>query len=177
MTKNILWRYTIVLCFFVFMAGLATSKASADEKPFYAKRICLMGECWKQIDVNKLRDVGCPTPMLIVNNVLREMNGYLAYRKQLNLSETQIKNLRLIRYRCHNTLIKERSKLNLLSIDLLDNMSADKYDLKKVEDLAAKLKATCHAMLSGIIEKVIEARQVLTPEQRKKAQKMTFRSP
>ncbi len=174
MMKNILLRSISVLCFVALTAGFLGSESLAAKKQIYAKRTCLMGECWKRIDVNKLGEVGCPAPMLIVNNVLREMNGYLAYREQLNLSENQVKQLRLIKYKCHNTLIKKRAELNLLSIDLLDNMSTDVYDLATVQNLTGKLKSTCRAMLSGVIKKVIEARNVLTTEQRKKATEIAF---
>ncbi len=174
MTKNILWRYAIALCFLVLLAGFSTPVVNAAQNQVRVIRSCLMGACWTRIDVNKFGDVGCPMPVLIVNNVLREMNGYLANRERLNLSKAQVKRLRFIRYKCHNMLIKKRAELNLLSIDLLDNMSTDKYDLKTVEDLIGKLKVTCHAMLSGVIEKAIKARQVLTPEQRKKAKKIAF---
>ncbi len=174
MTKNIFFRSILVFCVSIIVSAFLVPGTFAAKKHIRAKKTCLMGECWKRIDVNKLGEVGCPAPMLIVNNVLREMNGYLSHRQQLNLSESQIKQLRLIKYKCHNTLIKKRAELNLLSIDLLDNMSSDGYDLAKVEDLTGKLKTTCHAMLSGVIGKVIEARQVLTPEQRKKAREIAF---
>ncbi len=174
MTRNIISKSMFVFCVFSLAAAFMATGTFAVQKQVRAKKTCLMGECWKRINVNKLGEVGCPAPMLIVNNVLREMNGYLARRDELNLSESQVKELRLIKYRCHNTLIKKRAELNLLSIDLLDNMSSNEYDLAKVDDLTGKLKNTCHSMLSEIISKVIEARRVLTPEQRKKAKEIAL---
>ncbi len=172
MIKKTLQFFLYVLCFSCFSSGLFAPQISVAANPARGKTACLMGQCWKQINVNKLGEVGCPAPMVIVNNVLREMNGYLASKDSLNLSESQYKQLRLIRYRCHNTLIKKRAELNLFSIDLLDNMSSNQYEITKVVELTGKLKSTCHGMLTGVINKIIEARKVLTAEQRQKAKEL-----
>jgi len=174
MSKKTVQFFLYVFCFCCFSAGLLTPQISSAAHPARGKTACLMGQCWKQINVNKLGEIGCPAPMLIVNNVLRELNGYLASRDSLNLSESQYKQLRLIRYRCHNTLIKKRAELNLFSIELLDNMSSDQYEIPRVMELTGKLKSTCHGMLTGVINKIIEARKVLTAEQRQKAKELSY---
>ncbi len=166
--KSILYA----VCIMTVTLGLLAS--TALESQAAPKKVCLMGQCWRQIDVNKLGDIGCPAPMLIINNVLRELNGYLAYRDKLRLSDDQLKKLRLIKYRCHNTLIKKRAELNLFSIDLLDNMSSNQFEIEKVLELTGKLKATCHSLLCGVIKEAIAARNVLTPEQRQKAKELSF---
>ncbi len=174
MTKKTVKVFLYCFCFIILSVGLLVPETFAAPGQAIVKRTCLMGHCWKRIDVNKLGEIGCPAPMLIINNVLRELNGYLAARQRLKLSESQVKQLRIIKYRCHNTLMKKRAELNLLSIDLLDNMSSNQFELAQVVDLTEKLKSTCHGLLSGVIKEVIAARKVLTPEQRKIAKELAY---
>ncbi len=149
---------------------LATYSTSTYASRVPQKRLkCLVGQCWKKIDMKKLEKSGCPTPILIVNNVLREMNGYLAAADLLKLSDKQIKELTALRYRTHRRIMKGKALMNLLSISLLDNMATDDFDLQDVKDQVSQLKQSCSGLLYGIILDTIEARKVLTPEQRKKA--------
>ncbi len=131
---------------------------------------CLVGRCWGNVNVEKLgEEKGCPTPMLVINNVLREMNGYLAASKFLNLTDDQIKKLRIARYRTRTNIVQGKSRLNLLSIDLLDNMAKDEFDLNEVEKIISDLKDSCSNLLYGVVVESVEARKILTPQQRKKA--------
>ena len=149
---------------------IVISGAFVNASPVPQKKVkCLAGMCWRNLDMKKIEEQGCPAPMIIINNILREMNGYLAADKFLNLTPEQKKELRMLRHRCHRKIIKGKSLLNLLSINLLDNMATDKFELSEVEDLISQLRKACSQLVFGVIQDAIDARMILTPEQRKKA--------
>jgi len=168
-------RFLPILTLVTLVTVLAIYSNSAQASRGSEKNLkCLMGQCWKKIEMKKFEKSGCPIPILIVNNVLREMNGYLAAADRLKLSDKQIKKLTALRYKIHRSITKGKALLNLLSIDLLDYMATDDFDLQKVKGQIAKLKQNCSGLLNGIILDIIEARKVLTPEQRKKAREIAI---
>ncbi|NPA94776.1 MAG: hypothetical protein GXO58_05045 [Thermodesulfobacteria bacterium] len=145
------------------------SQVVASPVPYQVAK-CLVGRCWSKVNVDKIsEEKGCPTPMLVINNVLREMNGYLAASKFLGLSDEQVKKLRVARYRTRKSIVEGKSRLNLLSIDLLDNMAKDDFQLQEVEKIISDLKSSCSNLIYGVVIEAVEARKVLTPEQRQKA--------
>ncbi len=149
----------------VIMSGIFVNASPVSKK----KVKCLAGMCWRDLDMKKIEEQGCPAPMIIINNILREMNGYLAADKFLDLKPDQKKELRMLRHRCHRKIIKGKSLLNLLSINLLDDMATNEFSVSEVDDLISQLRKACSQLVFGVIQDAIDARMILTPEQRKKA--------
>lgn len=84
----------------------------------------------------------------------------------IKLSETQKQKLRMIRERQRREAIRARADLQIATLDLRDLVRSDRPDRSAIDaqvDRIAKQRAELH---KGEIAAMLEAREVLTPEQR-----------
>ncbi|WP_456432560.1 hypothetical protein [Thermosulfuriphilus sp.] len=159
------------LCLFLIIGSLKEVEA----KKRHPEKLCLVGKCWQNIDVEALGETGCPAPGLILYNVIKELNSYLAAKDFLKLSKKQYNTLKDIRFQFQTLLMERRAKLQLLSLSLIESMAIPNGSSKKINDTIEELQNTCRDLLTKSLEYVCKAREVLTAEQLSKARRLTPR--
>ena len=163
----------IVLALALVVAGSHFAPATAAKK--HPQKLCLVGKCWENIDVEALGETGCPAPGLILYNVIKELNSYLAAKDFLKLTKKQYEAFKNIRFEFQTLLMEKRARLQLLSLDLISSMSQPDVTPDKINKTVNELQDTCRGLLIRSLEYVRQAREVLTEEQLSKARRLTPR--
>lgn len=168
-------RLTIVIAVIItlFVTGFGYPAKASAEKKIKLKKQCIMGSCWRDIDVMEMGEIGCPAPGLIFSNVYKELNGYHSMATYLGLSKKQLDKLDKIRKDFRKLLYRKRAQMRLFSLDLIGIMSEPDVDTGRSRDTVTGLRSTCQEVITGAIDAVIEARGLLTQEQKLKAKGYT----
>ncbi len=112
---------------------------------------------------------GCPQPGMIARQAVREVRSYISNAEKIGLNEEQIKRLKAISEQLETDLIKKKANMKVAVIRLKNLM---KSYTPKPADAKARVKEVSKALedlLDTTTQAVIEARGILTPEERKKA--------
>lgn len=104
---------------------------------------------------------------------MRHMKGkhhfYLKYAEKLGLSDDQTEELRKIKSSFKKGYILDRAKLKVARIELEELLDSDRVDMKMVEKKVKEITALKGKLMLNWIKARVEAREVLTEEQREKA--------
>jgi hypothetical protein len=105
------------------------------------------------------------------NLAFKEIKSYLFHTDMLGLTEEQVTKLEDIKYELATDLIKKHSDLKLAFLDHKRLMSQEIPNIKEVLEQINKITKLRKEIHIKVIEAIIEARNVLTKEQRQKAKK------
>lgn len=155
----------LLVVFFLFsVPAFGQEEGPKKEGP---KETCFMEQCWQELDVRKIGERGCPTPTLFIRNTLKELDSYFLLAEELQLTDEQLNALEDIRHKCQAKIIETRAKLQVATLKLIQQMTQDVPNRKKLEVLIAEIESLCWDTLNENAEMLARARKLITPEQRK----------
>ncbi len=97
---------------------------------------------------------------------------FLGMAKELGLSDEQTAKLKDMRMKREKQAIEDRAKAEVMELELRGLMSEEEIDLKAVDDKIDKISALKAKMRKDGIHGMVDAKKVLTAEQRKKMREM-----
>jgi Spy/CpxP family protein refolding chaperone len=100
---------------------------------------------------------------------------FLGMEKELGLSDEQVSKLKDMRMKREKQAIQDRAELDIMELELRDLMSEDEIDLKAVDGKIDKISALKGKIRKDGIHAMVDAKKVLTAEQRKKLREMKGR--
>lgn len=89
-------------------------------------------------------------------------------KEELGLSDDQVNKLKAMKLAQEKQAIKDRAEVQLMGIDLRELLCADNVDVKAVDAQLDKMGAMKVKMQKAKIHGMIDAKNVLTPEQKEK---------
>lgn len=141
---------------------------------------CMMGSCWQAggrgFGMGHMGTMRRSGPQWIVRNAFCELTGYQMNAASLGLNANQRERIETIEEDLSTAAIKARADLQIAAIDLRRAMAKETPDLTKAGAVIDRTGKMWTGLQKTAIKAVAEARKVLTPEQRQKAQEMTLRA-
>lgn len=144
------------------------------------RRSCMMGGCWRRGmgagwgSMGSMRS--CPGPRRALRAAYHEIKGYQMEAAALGLSEDQLGRLDSIDEHLTTTAIKSRANLEINAIDLRRVMAGKTSDITKADAIIDRQGKIWTGLQKTAIKAVVDARNVLTAQQRQKAREMMMQA-
>ena len=87
---------------------------------------------------------------------------------EIGLSDAQVEQLRNIHSQSMKDAIKMKADVDILQIDLMDELAADKPNMSKVDSIIDQIGAKQTQMQKGMIHCAMDSKNVLTEDQQEK---------
>ncbi|KPJ48422.1 hypothetical protein AMJ40_07515 [candidate division TA06 bacterium DG_26] len=94
--------------------------------------------------------------------------GLIGMREELGLTDAQVKKLKSMKMNQKKKAIDDRAEIQKMELELHEVMSEDEIDIKAVNSIIDKIAAKKAKMQKNCIRGMVDARKVLTSEQKKK---------
>jgi Spy/CpxP family protein refolding chaperone len=134
------------------------------------QQACLMQSCWHD-------GMAGVIPQMTVQNVFREISGYQVNAAALGLSEEQLQRLNDLKENLTALMIRTHADLQISGIDFRRAMSRENPDVAAAEKIIDRNGETLNKLQKTTIKAVVEARNVLTAQQRQQARQMATAGP
>ncbi len=112
---------------------------------------------------------GCPKPGMIARQAVLEIRKYLSNAEKIGLNEEQIKQLKAINERLETNIIKKKADMKIAVIRLKNLINSDMPEAASVKARVKEVSKAMEDLLDTATQAVVDARRILTPEERKRA--------
>jgi len=98
--------------------------------------------------------------------------GFIGMKEELGLTDAQVKKLKSMKMNQEKKAIDDRAEIQKMELELHGLMSEDEIDIKAVDRMIDKIAAQKAKIQKACIRGMVDAKKVLTSEQRKKLKGM-----